>query len=370
MNKRNICFVYNTSQYLFKFRLELMESMLRDGFTVYAIAPEDRYSNKFKQHNIQFIPIQVDRRGYNLFNDLKLVWSLTKIYQKISPLIVHHFTIKPVLYGSFAGRLAKIPRIINSITGLGYTFINSSWSKWLICKLYYISQKSDKIQLIFQNPDDRDFFLNKKLIKADQSNIILSSGINLEKFKCSNYQSSSASQQCTFLFLARILYDKGIVELVEAMEMLFYENKQVKLIIAGEVDSGNPGPVSKDWMDKKSNLSFIDWLGYLDDVTELFSKVDVAVLPSYREGVPHSLIEALAMGLPVITTDTPGCRVVVDHGLNGFMVPPRDSNTLYNAMLKLANDYELRKKFGKYSFEKSKEFDVKKINKETMELYN
>ena len=369
MNKRSICFVYNTSQYLYKFRLELMESMLRDGYRVYAIAPEDRYSAKFQKHNIQFISIEVDRRGYNIFKDFKLVWNLTKIYGKISPLIVHHFTIKPVLYGSLAGRLAKIPRIINSITGLGYTFINSSWSKWFISKLYYISQKSDKIQLIFQNSDDRDFFLDKNLIRNNQSNLILSSGVNLEKFKCSDNQRGRDTHQCTFLFLSRILYDKGIVELVEAMEMLFHENKQVKLIIAGEVDSGNPGPVSKDWMDKKSNLSFIDWLGYLDDVTKLFSKVDVAVLPSYREGVPHSLIEALAMGLPVITTDTPGCRVVVDHGLNGFMVPPRDSNTLYNAMLKLANDYELRKKFGKYSFEKSKEFDVKKINKETMELY-
>ena len=370
MNKRSICFVYNTSQYLYKFRLELMESMLRDGYAVYAIAPEDRYSAKFQQHNIQFISIEVDRRGYNIFKDIKLVWSLANIYRKISPLIVHHFTIKPVLYGSLAGRLAKIPKIINSITGLGYTFINSSWSKWLICKLYYISQKSDKIQLIFQNPDDRDFFLDKNLIRNNQSNLILSSGVNLEKFKCSNYQSSSASHQCTFLFLSRIFYDKGIVELVEAIKMVFKSNEHVKLIIAGDVDLGNPGLVSKDWMDTKSKLSFIDWIGYIDDVTELFSKVDVVVLPSYREGVPHSLIEALAMGLPVITTDTPGCRVVVDHGLNGFMVPPRDSNTLYNAMLKLANDYALRKKFGRYSLEKSKEFDVKKINKETMELYN
>ena len=369
MNKRSICFVYNTSQYLYKFRLELMESLLKEGYSVYAIAPVDRYSTKFQMHNIKFISIVVDRRGYNIFKDIKLVWSLTHIYRKISPLIVHHFTIKPVLYGSLVGRLAKIPKIINSITGLGYTFINSSWSKWLICKLYYISQKSDKIQLIFQNPDDRDFFLDKNLIRNNQSNLILSSGVNLEIFKCSDSQRGRDTHQCTFLFLSRILYDKGIVELVEAMEMLFHENKQVKLIIAGEVDSGNPGPVSKDWMDKKSNLSFIDWLGYLDDVTKLFSKVDVAVLPSYREGVPHSLIEALAMGLPVITTDTPGCRVVVDHGLNGFMVPPRDSNTLFKAMLKLANDYELRKKFGKYSFEKSKEFDVKKINKETTELY-
>ena len=370
MNKRSICFVYNTSQYLYKFRLELMESMLRDGYTVYAIAPEDRYSAKFQQHNIQFISIEVDRRGYNIFKDIKLVWSLTNIYRKISPLIVHHFTIKPVLYGSLAGRLAKIPKIINSITGLGYTFINSSWSKWLICKLYYISQKSDKIQLIFQNSDDRDFFLDKNLIRNNQSNLILSSGVNLEIFKCSDSQRGRDTHQCTFLFLSRILYDKGIVELVEAMKMVYKSNKHVKLIIAGEVDPGNPGLVSKNWMDRKSKLSFIEWLGYLDDVTKLFSKVDVAVLPSYREGVPHSLIEALAMGLPVITTDTPGCRVVVDHGLNGFMVPPRDSNTLYNAMLKLANDYELRKKFGKYSFEKSKEFDVKKINKETMELYN
>ena len=166
MNKRSICFVYNTSQYLYKFRLELMESMLRAGYTVYAIAPEDRYSSKFQQHNIKFISIVVDRRGYNVFKDIKLVLRLTLIYRKICPKIVHHFTIKPVLYGSFAGRLAKIPKIINSITGLGYTFINSSWSKWFICKLYYISQKSDTIQLIFQNHDDRQFFLSKKLIRA------------------------------------------------------------------------------------------------------------------------------------------------------------------------------------------------------------
>ena len=136
-----------------------------------------------------------------------------------------------------------------------------------------------------------------------------------------------------------------------------------------EGDSGNPRLVSKDWMYEKSNLRFIEWGGFVDDVVELLSKVDVVVLPSYREGVPHSLIEALAMGLAVITTDTPGCRVVVDHGLNGFIVPPRDSNTLFDAMVKLANDYKLRKKFGKYSFEKSKEFDVEKVNKKTMELY-
>ena len=225
------------------------------------------------------------------------------------------------MYGSLAGRLAKIPKIINSITGLGYTFINSSWSKWLICKLYYISQKSDKIQLIFQNPDDRDFFLDKNLIRTNQSNLILSSGVNLEKFKCSDNHRGRDTHQCTFLFLSRILYDKGIVELVEAIKMVFKPNEHVKLIIAGDVDLGNPGLVSKDWIDTKSKLRFIDWIGYIDDVTELFSKVDVVVLPSYREGVPHSLIEALAMGLPVITTDTPGCRVVVDHGFNGFMVP-------------------------------------------------
>ena len=369
MNKRSICFVYNTSQYLYKFRLELMESLLKDGYSVYAIAPEDKYSDKFKMHNIKFISIVVDRRGYNIFKDIKLVWSLANIYRKISPLIVHHFTIKPVLYGSLAGRLAKIPKIINSITGLGYTFINSSWSKWLICKLYYISQKSDKIQLIFQNSDDRDFFLDKNLIRNNQSNLILSSGVNLEIFKCSDSQRGRDTHQCTFLFLSRILYDKGIVELVEAMNMIFKSNEYVKLIIAGEVDSGNPRLVSKDWMYEKSKLSFIEWVGFVDDVVELLSKVDIVVLPSYREGVPHSLIEALAMGLPVITTDTPGCRVVVDHGLNGFMVPPRDSSTLFDAMVKLANDSKLRKKFGKYSFEKSKEFDVEKVNKKTMELY-
>ena len=346
-----------------------MESMLKKGFTVYAIAPEDKYSSIFDQHNIKFISIKVDRRGYNILKDIKLVWSLTRIYRQISPLIIHHFTIKPVLYGSLAGRFAKVPKIINSITGLGYTFMNSSWSKWFIYKLYYISQKSDDIQLIFQNPDDRQLFLSEKLVRSNQSNLILSSGVNLEKFKRSDDQNNDDENQCTFLFLSRILYDKGIVELVQAMELVYQNKKKYNLIIAGEIDSGNPGLVSKDWIIKKGKLGFINWVGYIEDVVELLSKVDVVVLPSYREGVPHSLIEALAMGLPIITTDTPGCRVVVDHGSNGIIVQPRDSKALYEAMLKLAIDSGLRKKFGKYSLLKSKDFDVVKVNKETMELY-
>jgi len=346
-----------------------MESMLEKGFTVYAIAPEDKYSYKFEQHNIIFISIKFDRRGYNIMKDIRLVWRLTRIYQKISPLIIHHFTIKPVLYGSLAGRFAKIPKIINSITGLGYTFMNLSWSKWFIYKLYYISQKSEDIQLIFQNPDDRQLFLSKKLIRSDQSNLILSSGVDLEKFKRKAKRNNDDENQCTFLFLSRILYDKGIYELVQAMEMLYQNKKKYNLVVAGEIDSGNPRAVSKDWIIKKSKLSFIDWAGYVENVVELLSKVDVVVLPSYREGVPHSLIEALAMGLPVITTDTPGCRVVVDHNLNGIIVQPRDPKSLYEAMLKLAIDSSLRKRFGKYSLIKSKDFDLLKINKETMELY-
>ena len=367
--KKIVCFVYNTSQYLYKFRLKLMLDLVNQGFHVVAIAPADRYSNNIVDAGIDYYPIKITNK-YNHITDLSIVFHLYGLYKKLNPVIIHHFTIKPVLYGTLAGRLAGIPCIINSITGLGYSFSNASIKRFLICNFYYITHKSKNVHVIFQNPDDKIFFLERNLINSRQANLIVSSGIDLNYFNNKSQLNIRNSENCTFLFLSRLLYEKGIEELVFAIEELYARNNKVKLIIAGEVEKNNHRSINVEWLERKGKSPAISWIGYVDDVLDLLLGVDVMVLPSYyREGVPHSLIEALSVGLPIITTDMPGCRMVVKDQYNGFMIPPRNSNELLNAMDLLSKDRGLRKKMGNKSLEIAKYFDIKKINSQTIELY-
>ena len=367
--KKIICFVYNTSQYLYKFRLMLMLDLINQGFHVVALAPEDRYSNNIIDAGIDYYPIKITNK-YNPIADLSIVFHLYRLYKKLGPVIIHHYTIKPVLYGTLAGRLAGIPCIINSITGLGYSFSSASIKRFLICTFYYITHKSKNVHVIFQNPDDKIFFLERNLINATQANLIVSSGIDLNFFNYKSHLNIRNSKNCTFLFLSRLLYEKGIKELVFAIEELYRRNNKVRLIIAGEVEKNNPRSVNMGWLEEKDKSPAISWVGYVDDVLDLLLNVDVMVLPSYyREGVPHSLIEALSVGLPIITTDMPGCRMVVKNQYNGFMIPPRDVGELLNAMELLSKDRELRKKMGNKSLKIAKYFDIKKINNQTIALY-
>ena len=246
MKKKVICFIYNTSQYLYNFRLRLMLEAASKGYHVVAIAPKDRYTQKILDNGIEYYPININSNSYNIFFDIYLFFRLYKLYRSLNPSILHHFTIKPVLYGSFAGRLANVPRIINSITGLGHTFIKSSLKRWILSAAYYISQKSKNIHVVFQNPDDMNFFIIRKLIKPMQANLIISSGVDLKKFTPKVKEKKRKNDTCTFLFLSRLIYDKGIVEAVNALERLFNNNYDVKLIIAGEIDFGHRRSISEN----------------------------------------------------------------------------------------------------------------------------
>ena len=183
------------------------------GYHVVAIAPRDKYSDKIIAHGIDYYPINTIRNNDNIITDIQLIYNLYKLYKELNPIIIHHFTIKPVLYGSVAGKLANIPSIINSVTGLGVAFIRPSLKRWLLCIFYYISLKSKRVHVIFQNPEDRYFFVKRKLIKEYQAHLILSSGVDLNKFRAHNKKDSHNLEHCTFLFLSRLLYEKGIIEL-------------------------------------------------------------------------------------------------------------------------------------------------------------
>jgi len=365
MSKKSICFVYNTSQYLFKFRLLLMQKMQSLGYSVFAIAPEDKYSYEFKKHNIEFIPITLSRKGYNIFNEFYLIVQLYKIYRNISPEIIHHFTIKPVIFGSIAARLAGISTIINSITGLGYIFQQGWLIRKIIIGIYQISFNSISINNIFQNPDDMNEFIKINISHKNNSHLILSSGVDTALFRHIKYEKSIP--QIRFLFLSRMLFDKGLNELKEAIYLLREQTTNFTLTLAGEIDRGNPGSVSATWMKTSFDFPNCEWIGYEEDIVRLLERADVVVLPSYyREGVPHCLIEALAASKPIITTDMAGCREVIHE--NGILIQPKDSNALFRAMLKMVNSNKL-KDWGKNSFKQASKFDINLVNQQTLLVY-
>lgn len=366
MAEKSICFVYNTSQYLFKFRLALMLKMQSLGYSVFAITPEDQYSCEFKKHNIEFIPIKLTRKGYNIFNEMHLIFQLYKIYRNISPEIIHQFTIKPVIFGSIAARLVGIPAIINSITGLGYIFQKGGLIRKIIIGIYRISLNSKIINNIFQNPDDMNEFLKNKISYINNSHLILSSGIDIDLFKDIKY-SQSSRKEFDFLFLSRMLIDKGLNELNEAVSLLSKETTDFTLTLAGGIDKGNPRSVSERWIRTSFDFSNCNWIGYQEDIIPLLEKADVVVLPSYyREGIPHSLIEALAASKPIITTNTIGCREVIND--NGILIPPKDSKALFKAMLEMLNSNKL-KYWSENSFKQASKFDLNLVNQQTLLVY-
>ena len=342
-----------------------MLEMQSRGYSVVAIAPEDKYSCEFIKYDIEFISIKLSRKGYNVFNELYLIIQLYKIYRRICPVIIHQFTIKPIIFGSIAARLAGTSKIINSITGLGYAFQQGWIIRKITMAIYQISLNSTLIDNIFQNPDDMDEFIKNKISHTNNSHLIRSSGVDTALF--THIQYTQSTSKIHFLFLSRMLFDKGLNELKEAVSLLTEQTTNFTLTLAGEIDKGNPRSVSEAWMKESFDSPCCEWIGYEEDIVDLFEKVDVVILPSYyREGIPHCLIEALAASKPIITTDMPGCREVIHE--NGILIPPKNSNALFNAMLEMVHTDSLQR-WGQNSSKLASKFDINLVNQQTLIVY-
>jgi len=381
-----ISLVSNTDFNLYNFRRGIIEALLEKGYKVYIVCPYGEYVEKLKNKGIKYSPIDVDRKGTNPIEDLKLLWQLYRIFKREKFDVVHNFTIKPNIYGNIAAKLAKIPIIRNSVTGLGYVFtgkgLKNNILKRIVVSLYKIAFKfSNKV--IFQNMDDLELFKKYKIIDKNRSVLIKSSGVNTEKFSLQNvdkagieklYDELGISQHCPsaiVTLIARLIWHKGIREFVEAAKILKRKYPDVLFLLVGPIDTGNPAAVSKDYMEEAEKGGVVKYIGKRDDIREILYISDVVTLPSYyREGIPRVLLEAMSMEKPIVTTNTIGCREVVEEGKNGFLVPVKDSIALADAIERLINDEELRIKFGKYGREKVlREFDERIVVKKTMQVY-
>ena len=278
----------------------------------------------------------------------KLLWRFFKIYKKLKPDVVLHYTIKPNIYGAMAARLLSIP-VISNISGLGTVFLDNSFSSKVGRFLYKIALKTP-YRVFYQNSHDRDLFIFSKLVDEKKTALLPGSGIDTQKFRPVSVEKKSDG--VSFLFIARLLKDKGLVEYVEAARMLKLQSG-VKCYVLGAYYEGNPTAISKEEMRRWQEEGVITYLGVSDDVAAHIASVDCVVLPSYREGLSRVLLEAAAMEKPLITTNVPGCKEVVDDGINGYLCEVKDTISLLEAMQKMLSlSEDERHAFGKRGREK------------------
>ena len=367
MNK--IIIVSNTSWSLFNFRLELARSIKKNGHEVILVAPYDEYSNRLSVE-FEYHDIYMNNKGTNPKEDIKTTIEFYKIYKKIQPDIVLHYTIKPNIYGTIACSLLGI-KTINNIAGLGTLFIKQNFVTKIAKWLYKYSQsKADKI--FFQNKDDFNMFTSEKLVTKNKCDILPGSGVDTTKFVSIEYKKEDKIFR--FLLVARMLWDKGIGEYIEASKIIKNKYKNVEFQMLGFLDVENNSAVSKEQMQEWVDAGYINYLGVSDDVKEEIAKVDCIVLPSfYREGTPRILLESASMEKPIITTDNVGCRDVVDDNINGYLCEVRNVQDLADKMeLILGLSDDERKNMGEAGRIKMiNEFDEKiVINKylETIKL--
>lgn len=328
---KKIVIMLNTAWNLINFRSGLIRSLVSHGYEVVAVAPADKYVPQIADIGCKFIPLSMDNNGTHPGRDLMLLWRLFRLIRKERPDVFLGYTVKPNIYGSLAARVSGVP-VINNVAGLGMVFIKSGWLNWFVRSLYrFAFARSHKV--FFQNEDDRQLFITEKLVYRSVADCLPGSGVDLKKFQPVPLPTRSPIR---FLLVARILWSKGIGEYVKAARLLKKYGHKAEVCLLGFQDVQNPDSISVSQMDKWVAEGVIHYLGVSDNVRKEIARADCIVLPSYyREGTPKTLLEAAAMARPIITTDSVGCRDVVDDGVNGFLCRPKDAVSLADNMVRI-----------------------------------
>lgn len=340
-------FFANTDWYLYNFRLEYARFLRARGWEVVFLSPDGDYVKKVRDAGFRHIVFNFSRKGINPIREEETIRRIKAIYEEEKPGLVHHFTIKCDIYGSLAAESLGIPAIVNSITGLGYMFLSEKPHVKVIREVVKILYKKalGKTQVVFENPDDRALFLKLGLVKENNSHVVLGTGIDIKKF----FPVEPPDSTTLTVLPSRMILDKGICEFVEAAAGIHQSGVQARFALVGDTDPGNPTGIPLEQLKQWQKEGNVEWWGWKDDIAEVLSLSHIVCLPSYREGLPKTLIEAASCGRPIVTTDVPGCREVVTDGENGYLVPAKDPEALKEALLKLIRDPQLRSVMGEAS---------------------
>jgi len=360
----------NTDWYLYNYRLPLAEALRDEGHELLLLSPSGKYAQRIQDDGFAWQVFDLSRRGINPLIEYQTVLRLTQVYRREKPDLVHHFTIKCVLYGSVAARKAGVKRVINAVTGLGYVFSTRSLFTWLVKPVIeFLYQRVLKgSHVIFQNQNDLNYFIDNKLASKNQCVLIPGSGVDVDKFRPATPHAGLAP---LVVLPARMLWDKGVKEFVDVAELVKQSGMKARFVLVGDVDDGNPSSISREQLQEWQNKGAVEWWGWQEDMISVYQQASIICLPSYSEGLAKSLIEGAACGCPLVASDIPGCREVVENGLNGLLVPPRDAQALAEALLSVLSDKKLMRRMGAESRKIAvRKYSVQRIVAETISVYN
>lgn len=340
------------------------------GYEVLVVAREQAHGDRIREAGLRLMPLEFARRSLNPLSELSLLLAIVRIYHQEKPDIVHHIAVKPILYGSLAARLTGVTAIVNAPVGMGYAFSSTDHTARLLRPLLQLGFRlllnPPGSRVIFENRDDLETFVEAGSVRRNESVLIRGAGIDLVRF-CPKAAPTGVPM---VVLMARMLRDKGISEFVAAAHQLHEQGVAGRFALVGDPDPGNPASIPLETLRAWHGHGSVEWWGWRDDVAGVLGEASIACLPSYREGLPKSLLEAAACGLPIVTTDAPGCREVVVDGHNGLLVPIRNVDTLASALKALLLDPALRLRMGELSRARAKnEFSSQQIISETLAVY-
>lgn len=367
-----ILFVINHAGYFLTHRLPLALEARGRGWDVHVATPRSRHVPEIEAAGLEWHEVPLRRSGTNPIEELRTLFALRRLYRSLRPDLVHQVTQKPVLYGTLAARLAGTPAVVNAVAGLGHLHIARGIRyralRFAVGVGYRFALRHPRMRVIFQNPDDMALFVDHGWLSPGDAAIVPGSGVDLEAFSPEGHRASG--ERLTVLFPSRMLRTKGLVELVGAARLLKSRGRPARVLLVGDPDPDNPASVAESEILKWVDEGLVEYVGRQKEMPGWYRQADIVCLPSYREGLPKTLVEAAAMALPAVTTDVPGCRDVVRDGETGFLVPVRTVEPLADGIERLALDEDLRRKMGRRARERAeREFSLERVLELTFAIY-
>ncbi|MEW6248467.1 MAG: glycosyltransferase family 4 protein [Nitrospirota bacterium] len=371
MNARpRLLFLITEDWYFWSHRLDLARAARDAGFDVSIATRVTEHGELIRREGFRLHPLRLERQCRRPLADLMALLEIVHLYRLEQPQLAHHVAMKPIVYGSLAAWFAGLPAVVNAFAGLGYAFTEQERRRGMLRSVLLRALKVaiglSRSVAVFQNSEDRNYLVAKGVVRSDQTRIIAGSGIDTERF----VPGAPASGAPIVLLASRMLWDKGVADFVRAAREVKRRGVQARFVLVGRCDPQNPAAIPPSRLQEWVDAGDIEWWGHREDMPAVLSSATLAVLPSFREGLPKVLLEAAACGKPIVATDVPGCRAVVRHQSNGLLVPPRDPGALADAIALLLADADRCAAMGRAGRDMVvREYSVSKITGATLALY-
>lgn len=368
---KKLFYVFSIDYQLISHRKAVVEAAVKSGYDVTVVAQDTGYRKQIEALGASFIDLPINRVGTNIIEEAKTFLFLYKLYRKHKPEIVHHVSIKCVLWGGLAAKCAKVKGVVNAVNGLGVFFANGevdSLVKKIFMFLIRFSNRRKNVLTIFQNSEDKQFFISNKALAESQTRTIRGSGVDLNEF---NYVEPPTTFPLKVVFTSRMVREKGVEDIIEAATILKSKYKdKLQFLLCGLIET-NPSAVSPEYLQQKCDGEYIQYLGHCTNIKEIVSGASIVILPSYyREGIPKSLIEATAIGRPIITTNSVGCKETVIDGKNGFIVPIKSPQEIADRIERFVLDPSIIVPMGVASRSLAEqEFSIDIVIKKHLQIY-